>query len=91
MLPLIVSDGAETRVEFYTTADGGQAWQLSTRLSVAQDATAGTHVPLSVLDSQHWLLSVPHRARLLHVENQQQVKTVESASSPSADIITLGR
>ncbi|MCA1554499.1 MAG: hypothetical protein LC737_08985, partial [Chloroflexi bacterium] len=89
VLPVVVSDERGTAVELYTTRDGGQSWQLASRVLVSTDARAGTHVPLSVRDAQHVSLAVPQRARLLHITNAREVQSVDATGDVSADIITL--
>jgi photosystem II stability/assembly factor-like uncharacterized protein len=37
VLPLVVVGGPETQIEFYTTQDGGQSWNLSTSVPVDQE------------------------------------------------------
>jgi photosystem II stability/assembly factor-like uncharacterized protein len=65
VLPVIVTNGVNARVEFYLTADGGNSWSLARTESLRREVTAGTVVSLAVLDTRRWLLIAPQSDRLL--------------------------
>ncbi len=67
VLPVIVSGSAGARVEFYRSDDGGTVWTLARAVSLGPAVTAGTVVPLAVLDIRRWLLIPPQSNRLLRL------------------------
>ena len=80
VLPVIVPDGGNAWVEFYLTNDGGNTWDLGGDVSLGREVTAGTVIPLAVLEPRHWLLVTPQGDRLLSL----------SASASTARVISQG-
>ncbi len=78
VLPVIVTGSAAARLDFYLTGDGGDTWALTRTAFLGQAVTAGTVVPLAVLDTRRWLLIAPQSNRLLSL----------SASPATADTVS---
>jgi photosystem II stability/assembly factor-like uncharacterized protein len=69
VLPVIVTDSGNARLEFYLMDDSGNTWNLARTASLGREVTAGTLVPLAVLDSQRWLLIAPQSDQLLSLSS----------------------
>lgn len=71
VLPVTVFSSGKARLEFYLTHDGGNTWTLARTVSLGAEVTAGTVVPLAVLDTRRWLLIVPQSDRLLSLSGSR--------------------
>lgn len=89
VLPITLVCGEETQVEFYVTSDGGQSWNLAAGAPVSGPAVLGDHVPLSVIDSRTWLLSIPNSQRLLRLSASGEVTFIASQSPQASGIYEL--
>ena len=89
LLPVEVTSGGLTRVDFYTTEDGGSSWNLEESQNLASSGALGASLPLSVLDPDHLLLVDPTTASLFRKTGPQQYSTLESADGLSGGIVSL--
>lgn len=89
LLPVTVTSGGLTQVDFYRTEDGGQSWRLdnSESLETSQDLTSPP--PLAVLDPDHWILVVPSTNSIVMKTGPGQYSTVASADGRSAGIVEM--
>jgi photosystem II stability/assembly factor-like uncharacterized protein len=89
VLPVVVTRSKKTVVEFYFSSDGGESWQLATSRQLDGERAASEHVPLSVFDSQHWIIVVPNSGRLLSISNRGESTTTISQDPMLAGISEL--
>lgn len=89
VLPVILTDGNNTEVEFYVTQDSGQSWNLATHLSMSQEVAPGTHVPLAVFDIRNWLMIMPNSNRLFKKSGRSKTMRVISQDPMIAGITEL--
>ncbi len=85
LLPVIVSEEAGFEVRFYTSVDGGRQWIFN--MAFPLGLLNGT-LPLTLLDPQNALASVPADNRLLQV-TQGRPNTLANQDGMSADITEL--
>jgi photosystem II stability/assembly factor-like uncharacterized protein len=55
-IAVTVSRPDASRVEIYTTANGGNTWQLAEAVTLAQAVGPGVRAPAQVINPQQWLL-----------------------------------
>jgi photosystem II stability/assembly factor-like uncharacterized protein len=89
VLPVVVADGDETRVEFYVTDDGGQSWNLGTSAPVEREIAPGTRVPLAVFDAEHAVMIAPGSERTLSLSTRGKTITVVGRDRMAAGIDAL--
>ncbi|MFV2044737.1 MAG: glycoside hydrolase domain-containing protein [Anaerolineales bacterium] len=59
VLPVVVNDLPDTRVEFYGTSDGGVTWNPSDVSDLDREIRPGTTFPIAVTESGEWRLPTP--------------------------------
>jgi hypothetical protein len=89
VLPVIIAGGINSRLHFYITGDGGESWKLATAVPLDQAVTAGTVMPLEVLEARHWALIAPQSDWLLGLSGGSPEVTVISRSSWIKGIVEL--
>jgi photosystem II stability/assembly factor-like uncharacterized protein len=62
ILPVVTTTAGRTQVEFHVTLDGGATWRKAAQVSLNLDATYA--IPVSVIDSNHWIVVDPETQRL---------------------------
>lgn len=80
ILPVIVTDSATARVDFYRTGDSGDTWSLTRSAALGQAVTNGTVMPLAVLDVSRWLLIAPQSDQLLSLSANPATTSLVSQS-----------
>lgn len=56
LLPVVVNDLSETKVEFYITSNGGDVWAPLANENVDRDVRQGKIFPIDVIDTSEWIL-----------------------------------
>ena len=59
ILPVVVNDLPDTRVEFYATSDGGLTWTGFDPTALDREIRPGTTFPIAVAESGEWRLPIP--------------------------------
>ncbi len=80
VLPVITSEGDQSRVEFHVTADGGQTWPLAAQVTLNSPAP-GAALPLALLDARHWVLVAPHTQQVIRTSDGGATTTVYSVAA----------
>jgi photosystem II stability/assembly factor-like uncharacterized protein len=64
-IALAVTDQNGSRVELFSTTDGGKGWQLAERIDLPQHLALGVLPPLDLLDAGSWVVAdTPQMAAL---------------------------
>ena len=89
VLPVMITDGDTTQVEFYVTNDSGESWNLATRVPVDREIAPGSPLPLTVFDTRRWLIVAPNSNQLLKTSNRTDTTMVMSQDRMTAGITKL--
>jgi len=89
VLPVVIANGDQTRVEFYVTDDGGQSWNPGASVSLDREIAPGTHVPLTVFDTNRSVMIVPNSDRILSTSDRSEIATVISQDRMTSGINEL--
>jgi photosystem II stability/assembly factor-like uncharacterized protein len=89
LLPVVISDGNNSRVEYYSTTNRGNSWKLMDSLPVGKGIYNGSDVPLSIFNNREWMLVVPNSRRSIKsiqkepgVKNAPANQGLENTSTP---------
>lgn len=88
-LPVIkVSDGS-SRLELYSTSDGGQSWALSTTALLEPAVTPGQVVTLSAAGSHSWLVATPGSPEVVRVSDGGDTNVIDRSIPLGTGIVEL--
>ncbi len=59
VLPVVVSTGNESRLELYRTHNGGESWNMGSRLPLGREIAPGTRPPIAILDAERSAIVLP--------------------------------
>jgi photosystem II stability/assembly factor-like uncharacterized protein len=89
LLPVVISDGNNSRVEYYITTNRGNSWKLMDSLPVGKGIYNGSDVPLSIFNNREWMLVIPNsRSSIKSIQKEPGVKNApvnqvtEKSSTP---------
>ncbi len=91
VLPITVASPDHSRIELYTTHNGGQAWNLATTVAITSSAAPGAKVPVKVFNMQNWLVSNAGTDEFLTTaDGGRTTNSIRaSAASQSSSIVAL--
>ena len=68
LLPIMITDGNNVRMDFYSTNDGGQSWKLENSTPLDGNVNLSVRLPLTMFDSNRFTMVVPHSDRIVTEE-----------------------
>jgi photosystem II stability/assembly factor-like uncharacterized protein len=89
VLPVVVSNGETSRVEYHVTTNRGNSWRMLDQLPVGRGIYKGSDVSLSILNNREWMLVLPNSRRSIksidkgNQRNQDRNnQSIESTATP---------
>jgi len=89
LLPVMFTDGNYVRMDFYSTSDAGQSWNLDNSNPLDGNVDLSVQPPLTLFDASHYFMVVPHSDRIVTELGTQQVTTTYNQDGRSADLTTI--
>ncbi|MCP4544391.1 MAG: DUF1906 domain-containing protein [Chloroflexi bacterium] len=89
VLPVIVVDGDQTKVEFYVTSDGGRSWSINTSVPINGELDPATRIPLTTFDTHHTVMIAPNSGHMLSLSDQDETTIVTVPDHLAAGISEL--
>ncbi len=83
LLPTVITNDGKSQIEFYSTRDSGQSWNLMARVSLDQELASETSLPTTILDAERVVIISPNSKRLIKV-----VKGTENSLTIQDDLAT---
>ncbi len=89
LLPVMVSEGNNVRMDFYATADGGGTWKLVNSAALDENTDLSVRPALSILDASHFTMAVPGSDRIVSEQGGQQISTRYNLDGRSGDLTRI--
>jgi hypothetical protein len=88
LLPVVAGGEDAGRADFYLTGDGGTTWSLAGSQTLRPDTWLSGDLPLSILDSANFVLTVPQGDQILRTRGLQ-LETNTNVDGASAAVRVL--
>ena len=89
LLPVVVNSEGGSRVDFYSSADGGQTWQPKSSVSLTRSFGPGSRPPLSIFSAGDWILLDPGSRQVASSLGSVQAVSPAGPDAMPAQIVEL--
>jgi|GEM_PF-2122565 len=89
LLPVMVSDGNAVHMDFYATADGGEAWTLVNSTPLDANVDLSVRSALTMFDASHFSMVVPGSDRIVTEQGANQFTTSYNLDGRSGDLTSI--
>ena len=89
LIPVIIKEGNNEKVNFYSTSDGGQSWNLINNVPLGSDLGSWNNIPLKVIDTNHIVMILPQSNDIFRIKGKQVFETIQNEDGLSANIVKI--